>query len=143
MEISVFRRVRTLAVPTLVLGAMTHGHVHAADGTIHFMGAIVAGPYELTHQAAAPPTGVIRRGPHGEVVFERQWVDRPSARVRVSPLGAHAFDLGFTDSRGRKQSVEALGELAVGRDGGRLSLARRASPQASEPAAVLLTVAYD
>ncbi|SFM63601.1 hypothetical protein [Variovorax sp. OV329] len=140
MKMSVFHRVRTLTVPTFLLAAAGHGQVLAADGTIHFVGAIVAEPYEITHAAAPPAIGRIHAGTGSDVVFERQWIDRPSARVSIQSLGAQPLAMAFTDSGGRRRGVAPLGEFAVGRDGGSLSLAPMRAPG---PAAALLTVAYD
>lgn len=146
MKTSVPHRVRTLVVPAILLAAMGTSSALAADGVIHFVGAIVAAPYEITRPEASRPTpDTIIRGTQGEVVFGRQWVDRPSARLAIRPAGAQAIDLVFVDSIGRRRTADATGSLAIDRDGGRLSVARPppASGTASGTATALLTVTYD
>lgn len=147
METSVFRPRRRPAMPALLLSFLAQAPAFAADGTIRFVGAIVAAPYEISPQRV-PTMPVAPRGratqSTGELVFERQWIDRPSASVAVLPVGAQAFDMAYVDSLGHRQGVEANGSLPIGRDGGRLSLARRPAGQGNHlAAAALLTVTYD
>ena len=144
MKTSLPRRVRTPVVPAILLAAMGTSRALAADGVIHFVGAIVAAPYEITRPAASTPTpDTVFCGTQGEVVFGRQWVDRPSARLAIRAAGAQAIDLVFIDSVGRRRTVDATGSLAVDRDGGRLSVARPARAAGTGTALALLTVTYD
>lgn len=140
MNTSVSCRVRTLAVLTL-LSAAGPGPASAADGTIHFVGAIVAAPYAFSVLAPPAGTGRLKTDSRSEVVFERQWIDRPSARVAVLGLDGHPIDLAFTDSRGQLRPVSLSEDLIVGRDGGSLSLGRPAPGRSN--ASALLTVTYD
>ena len=145
MNTSVSRRGRMRSVPTLLLAAMSPASVLAADGTLHFVGAIVASPYELTRAAAPAPRPVsAATKPHAEVVFERQWIDRPSASLAMQGAGAQGVELVFVDSLGRRRHAEGNGTIGIGRDGGRLSLKPLPSTGRERPAtAALLTVSYD
>jgi len=110
---------RGLAALALLSTCMASTDAHAADGTIHFTGEIVAAPYEMRLAAHAPtpaPTVAHRargNGPVAELSFLRQYVDRPSASVRVDGLGALPLHTVFTDAQGRKHRVDPAQAQAI------------------------------
>ncbi|MGJ7524174.1 hypothetical protein [Variovorax sp. GB1P17] len=127
----------------LSMGAASLG-ANAADGTIHFTGEIVAAPYEM--KVVARPSAVTHRvvaGHTTEVVFLRQWVDRPSARVRVDALGGLSVATAFTDTKGRQNAFDPAGEQHVGLDGGTLSIKPQGKPAAGRVASAMVTVSYN
>ena len=144
MNTSVSRRGRLRSVRTLLLAAMSPASVLAAEGTIYLGGATVPSPSELT-RPAGPASLPARAGSRAdaEVVFERQWIDRPSASMTIQPVGTHPPDFVYVDNLGRRRHVEGSSTIAIGRDGGRLSLAQLPSAGRDRPAAALLTVRYD
>lgn len=122
---------------------------HATDGTIHFIGEIVAAPYETRLAAPMPAVApaVAHRsggsGPVTELFFVRQHVDRPSGTVRVESMGALPLRTVFTDARGRLHRFEATQAQAIGLDGGTLSIAAQRMPPAGRVAAAVVTVSYN
>ena len=142
---------RVLAALALLSTCMASVDAHAADGTIHFTGEIVAAPYEMrlaTAHAPAPARTVVHRangvaGPVTELSFIRQRVDRPSGNVRVDGLGALPLSTVFTDAQGRKHQVDATGAQAIGLDGGTLSIAAQGKPAVGRVAAAMVTVSYN
>ncbi|QNK67386.1 hypothetical protein [Variovorax sp. PAMC26660] len=127
----------------LSMGAASLG-ANAADGTIHFTGEIVAAPYEMQVVAKAPAvTHRVVAGNTTEVVFLRQWVDRPSARVRVDALGGMSVATAFTDAKGRQNAFDPAGGQHVGLDGGTLSIKPQGKPPAGRVASAMLTVSYN
>ncbi len=129
------------------LGGLALGS-HAGDGTIHFVGAIVAAPYQIAAVSQQQPPQQPRmkvtslRGRQAELVFSREAVDRPSARVKIDTAATQAVSARFMDSQGRAQAVDPAQWHAIGQYGGTLSLLA-AAPLAGGPAAALVTVAYD
>jgi hypothetical protein len=98
----------------LLMGAASLG-ANAADGTIHFTGEIVGAPYEMRVVAKAPAvTHRVVAANTTEVVFLRQWVDRPSARVRVDALGGLPLATAFTDVKGQRSTFDPGGRTARG-----------------------------
>ncbi|MDH6169059.1 hypothetical protein M2282_004223 [Variovorax boronicumulans] len=140
---------RGLAALALLSTCMASIDAHAADGTIHFTGEIVAAPYEMRIAARVPapaPTvahGTRGGGPVAELSFLRQYVDRPSASVRVDGLGALPLRTMFTDARGRRHHVDSAQAQAIGLDGGTLSIAAQQRPSAGRVAAAMVTVSYN
>lgn len=147
--------VRTRAATVFVLAAAavaaTAG-VHAADGIIHFTGEIVGAPYEISSKAAPAPAPVVvaaarskTGSPAGQVIFQRQYIDRPSASVRVDALAGQPLQLSFIDARGREHAFDAKDSRAIGQDGGTLSI-RHPSSKAkatTRATAALVTVSYN
>ncbi|SFO33810.1 hypothetical protein SAMN05443579_102487 [Variovorax sp. PDC80] len=109
----------------------------AADGTIHFTGAIVGAPYEM--RVDARPGALVHRvtGRTMEIRFLRQEIDPPSASVRVDTLGEQPLAIAFIDARGRTTQLAPSSERSIGQDGGVLSMAAQAA------AVALVTVRYD
>ncbi|SCX66807.1 type 1 fimbrial protein [Variovorax sp. EL159] len=127
----------------LFMGAASLG-ANAADGTIHFTGEIVAAPYEMRVVAKAPAvTHRVVAASTTEVVFLRQWVDRPSARVRVDALGGLPLATAFTDAKGHRNTFDPAGEQHVGLDGGTLSIKPQGLPPAGRMAGAMVTVSYN
>ncbi|PIF76449.1 hypothetical protein CLU95_3616 [Variovorax sp. 54] len=126
-----------------LIGGLALGS-HAGDGVIHFVGAIVAAPYEI---APAPPPARMKvasaRGRQAELVFVREAVDRPSARVKVETVHTQAVSARFMDSQGRARAIDPAQWHVIGQHGGTLSLRTSAAPPAGGPSAALVTVAYD
>jgi len=109
----------------------------AADGTIHFTGAIVGAPYEMRVDAR-PGTLVHRVTSHAtEIRFLRQEIDAPSASVRVDALGEQPLAIAFIDALGRTTPLAPRSERSIGQDGGVLSMAAQSGGIA------LVTVRYD
>ena len=134
------------------LGGLALGS-HAGDGTIHFTGAIVAAPYQVAlvppqqqrHPQQQPQRMKVAStgGRQAEVVFVRETVDRPSARMKVEMAHTQAVSARFMDGRGRTQAIDPAQWHAIGQQGGTLSLLAWAQPQAGGPSAALVTVAFD
>lgn len=133
------------------LGVLAFGS-HAGDGTLHFVGAIVAAPYRIAQesrqqqQAQHQPLRLkvaSMRGRQAELVFSREVVDRPSAQVRVDTPPAQAVSVRFVDSQGRTRAIDPAHWHAIGQHGGTLSLLASAAPVTGDPSAALVTVAYD
>ncbi|MCR6481031.1 hypothetical protein NU688_33075 [Variovorax sp. ZS18.2.2] len=143
------RRSRMLASLVLLTPCMASVDARAADGTIHFIGAIVAAPYEmrLAAHALAPAPAVTQRTSGSdlvaEVVFLRQQVDRPSGTVRVDGHGALPLKTSFTDAQGVRHDFGPATSQALGQDGGTLSIAAQSRPSAGRGAAALVTVSYN
>lgn len=150
------RQVRTRTALVFVLAAVlapaiAPTTVHAADGTIHFTGEIVAAPYSISSpQASMPATMATRIGKAGattsDVIFQRQYIDRPSASVRVDALGGQPLQLAFIDAQGRRHTFDSKDARAVGQDGGTLSIRRQGGTtgdSASRVTAALVTVIYN
>jgi hypothetical protein len=145
------RRSRVLAAMALLSICMASVDVHAADGTLHFTGEIVAAPYEMRLAAHAPapapaPTVAHRAsgtGPVAELSFLRQRVDRPSGNVRVDALGALPLRTVFTDAQGRQHPFDSAKVQAIGLDGGTLSIAAQGKPPTGRVAAAMVTVSYN
>lgn len=129
---------RNLARPAVLALCLLPLAAQAADGTIHFTGAIVGAPYEMRVDAR-PATLAHRVTANGttEIRFLRQEIDRPSASVRVDALGAQPLAIAFVDAQGRTTALAQRSERAIGQDGGVLSLAAQAA------ATALVTVRYD
>ncbi len=129
---------RNLAHPALLALCLLPPAAHAADGTIHFTGAIVGAPYEMRVDAM-PATFVHRvaasRGT--EIRFLRQRIDPPSASVRVDAIGTQPLEIAFVDAQGRTTALAPRHERSIGQEGGVLSVA------APTAAAALVTVRYD
>ena len=130
------------------LGGLTFGS-HAGDGTIHFVGAIVAAPYRiaavLQQQAPQPLRMKVTsmRGRQAELVFPREAVDRPSARVKIDTAATQAVSAHFMNSQGQAQAIDPAQWHPIGQHGGTLSLLASAAPLDGGPSAALVTVAYD
>lgn len=147
---------RTRAATVFVLAAAAvaaAAGVHAADGTIHFTGEIVGAPYEISSKAAPAPAPVVAAArsktgsPASQVIFQRQYIDRPSASVRVDALAGRPLELSFIDARGRERAFNAKDSRAIGQDGGTLSI-RHPDPGSKTAAttratAALVTVSYN
>ncbi|HEX7866722.1 MAG TPA: hypothetical protein VF555_17330 [Variovorax sp.] len=142
-------RVRTASVFVLAAVLVASTGVHAADGTIHFTGEIVAAPYSISSTPTTPATMATRirkAGSTSDVIFQRQYIDRPSASVRVDALGGLPLELAFTDARGQRHAFDSKDARAVGQDGGTLSIRRQGSStgdSASRVTAALVTVIYN
>ena len=135
------RGLLTFALSVLGGACLAPGGAQAADGTIHFVGEIVAAPYELH---AAPAERRVRTAASTtDLIFLRQWVDRPSATVRVDGLGAQPLAVSFTDARERRHAVDAKSGQAIGQDGGTLSIRPAGALPAGKMAGALVTVSYN
>ena len=140
---------RALAALALLTTCMASIDAHAADGTIHFTGEIVAAPYEMRLAAHAPapaPTVAHRKsglGPVAELSFVQQRVDRPSGTVRIDALGALPLRTVYTDAQGRQHSFDPSQAQALGLDGGKLSIAALRQPPTGRVAAAMVTVSYN
>ncbi len=128
---------RNLARPAMLALCLLPPATQAADGTIHFTGAIVGAPYEM--RVAARPTAFVHRvtGDATEIHFLRQRIDAPSASVRVDALGAQPLAIAFVDAQGRTTPLAQRREWSIGQEGGVLSVAAQAA------AIALVTVRYD
>ncbi len=130
------------------LGGLALGS-HAGDGVIHFVGAIVAAPYQIAAVSQQQPQQPQRmkvasmRGRQAELIFSRETVDRPSARLKIDTAATQPVSARFMDSQGRAQAIDPAQWHAIGRHGGTLSLLAPAAPLADGPSAALVTVAYD
>jgi len=124
-----------------VVGGVLATKAEAADGTIQFTGAIVASPYETSHALVAMAQAArVRTAALGQLVFERQTIDRPSASVQVQAPQGQAPQISFVDSNARVSTL-AIGETkAIGRDGGTLSMRPQAAGQSS---LAMVIVSYD
>ena len=144
-------QVRACATSVFLLAAATVGTsacAHAADGTIHFTGEIVAAPYSISSAPATPATMAARigkAGPASEVIFQRQYIDRPSASVRVDALGGQPLELAFTDARGQRHALAPKDARDIGQDGGTLSIRPKGGTTdgTSRVTAALVTVTYN
>ena len=136
------RWIGAFAAPLVAFGGPPAAEAGPADGVIHFTGAIVAAAYD-TSQAPAPRTRATRASSpaaQGQLVFERQAIDPPSAGLKVAASDGQALRLSFADS-GSGVSTFGPGETrAIGRDGGTLFVAPAAGARAS---AALVTIIYD
>lgn len=146
------RRTRMCTASVLLLAAAVvtaSTTAHAADGTIYFTGEIVAAPYAISAASTTTPLTMSTRtgkaGTASEVIFQRQYIDRPSASVRVDALGGQALELAFTDARGRRHAFDPKDARSIGQDGGTLSIRRQdgTTDNASRVTAALVTVIYN
>lgn len=133
------RALRAVAAPMFFLCTPPFAHAERVDGVIHFTGEIVAAPYEiaLADRRNAQAAKVAAKG--GEVVFGRQYADRPSAQIQVDALGKQTLDMEFKDANGRHHAMRGAQARSIGRDGGTLSV----RPCAAARCLAMLTVQYD
>ena len=135
------RSVRTVAISALLLCGVlpAQAQTRPADGVIHFTGEIVAEPYGIA-MPSARAANAMAADKAGDVVFERQNVDRPSASVSVEALGGRTLDMTFMTSQGKREAVSASRFHAIGQDGGTLSIRAHATQVRT---AALMTLRYD
>lgn len=124
---------------SLIFGVATSAH--AADGVIHFVGAIVAAQYEL--RSTSKPLETTKSGHQTHFTFVRQHIDRPSASVRVETPDQRALSTRFADSHGHTRHIDRKNWHAIGQDGGTLSLEVAPAPEPRAPLIALVSISYD
>lgn len=135
-------RLRTRAAPAFLLAAAAVAAMsaaHAADGTIYFTGEIVAAPYTVSAAPATMGTRTGKAGTASELIFQRQYIDRPSANVRIDTRGGQPLELAFVDAQGQHHTLNPKSAHAIGQDGGTLSI----RDAAMRTTAALVTVSYN
>lgn len=156
---------RDLAAASAIALLCVAGAASAANrGTIHFVGAISAPPFDVAQadmQAGLAPSSAASTTADANattVRFTARAAGGPSAHVSIlavkpgasgdsnsSPDAASASQLvtRFTDTQGHTLAPDAQGGYAVGAAGGTLSIKAQGSPQAQRGGLVTVTTAYD
>jgi len=136
-------RIRAIAFPVAIFSGALAAEAEAlgGGGTIYFTGQIVAAPYEI---AIPPPRPAgfsrIKKQVPTELVFERQFVDRPSANLQVDVVSGHPLHAHFTNSDGTHEIVREGDTFSIGQDGGTLAIW---PSEALVHSVGLVTVEYD